>query len=89
MKRAPKKRRAPTTRRQNAENRKQYYTARWGRVRKQVLARDHYLCRECGEPGNQVDHVLRAEERPELFWQLENLQTLCRTCHSRKTQRGE
>jgi 5-methylcytosine-specific restriction protein A len=39
--------------------------------------------------GNQVDHIQPAEDNPELFWNPENLQVLCRKCHAIKTRRGE
>jgi 5-methylcytosine-specific restriction endonuclease McrA len=59
-----------------------------------VLARDRGLCRLCEsrgitQTGNQIDHILPAEENPELFWAPENLQVLCRKCHGEKTRKGE
>lgn len=97
MKQAPATRRSETTthRRTNQRGmRRLYYTARWGRVRRLVLARDDGLCQECSrdgrvQTGNQIDHILPAEEYPELFWELSNLETLCRRCHTAKTRRGE
>lgn len=77
--------------RDNYEQRKLYRTARWRRVRKRVLMRDKGLCQACLakgklERGNHVDHKLRAIDRPDLFWNADNLQTLCHRCHSRKTR---
>ena len=90
MKRAPgQQRRAPRTRRSNHENRKRYYQKRWRQLRKIVLARDRHTCVRCGKPGNEIDHVKRAEEHEALFYVAHNLQTLCRTCHQKKTNRGE
>lgn len=62
-------------------------------MRELVIARDRGLCQEClrrgdVEPGRDVDHIVRAEDKPELFWRLDNLQLLCVECHSRKTQQG-
>ena len=58
---------------------------RWARVRRAVLRRDRYRCRSCGRAGRlEVDHIrpLRAGGDP---WDPGNLQTLCRSCHVRKT----
>jgi 5-methylcytosine-specific restriction endonuclease McrA len=33
-----------------------------------------------------VDHRLPVRDRPDLAFVKDNLQTLCRVCHSRKTQ---
>ena len=35
------------------------------------------------------DHIKRAEAYPELFWEPDNLQTLCATCHNSDKQREE
>lgn len=56
-------------------------STRWRRLRAQVLARDLYQCRRCGQHGNQVDHVDGDASRNDL----DNLQVLCASCHSRKT----
>lgn len=88
---------APKTRkeqpRRNQTNRLKYLRAKWANVRKMVLARDHHLCQACKrdgklKQGNQIDHIIPAEKRPELFYVLDNLQTLCGSCHSAKTQKG-
>lgn len=93
MKRAPGRRR-PETKRRNASMRKLYYTARWSRLRVQVMARDRGLCQEHlrngdTQPGNEVDHIKPHKRNPELFWNPDNLETLCRVCHARKTSRGD
>jgi 5-methylcytosine-specific restriction endonuclease McrA len=93
VKRAPRCRRDRPEQRRNREGRRRYYTARWRRLRRKVLARDYGLCQQCRregrvETGNQIDHIIRAEERPDLFYSLENLETLCGSCHSTKTIRG-
>lgn len=91
MKSSPSRRpRSDGHRRANEVSRRKYYSARWARLRLAILARDHGLCQAClragkTTPGNQIDHIRRAEENPELFWRTDNLQTLCQTCHSRKT----
>lgn len=42
-----------------------------------------------GEKHLHADHILRIEDRPDLRLDLNNLQTLCNECHSRKTRREQ
>lgn len=60
-------------------------TKRWRIVRNRVLQRDGYICRLCSRFGEYVDHINPAEEFPSLFWDEGNLQTLCASCHGKKT----
>ncbi len=85
--------RSTESRRTNPE-RHRYFEARWSQLRNVVLRRDNHLCQEClregrTQVGNQVDHILPADQRPDLFYHESNLQTLCRKCHAMKTRRGE
>lgn len=52
-------------------------------IRPRVLLRDLYTCKRCGGPGNVVDHVDGdfTNNPPDDS----NYQTLCNTCHSKKT----
>lgn len=66
------------------------YGKRWGRYRTAYLAQ-HPLCVMCERAGRlvtatQVDHI-RAVYGPDDpgFWDEDNHQGLCRSCHSRKT----
>jgi 5-methylcytosine-specific restriction protein A len=67
------------------------YDARWRRLRAWVLQRDLYLCQRChasvgdGEMAH-VDHIepFHGKDDPRRLDET-NLQTLCRSCHSRKT----
>jgi 5-methylcytosine-specific restriction endonuclease McrA len=65
--------------------RKRGYTARWDKIRAQVLRRNP-VC-ECGHAANVVHHV---DHDPKNN-QRDNLQALCRDCHEvhhgRKAQR--
>lgn len=93
MKRAPGSRRRED-RRRNHEGRKRYFSPRWARLRGVILARDRHLCQECMRQGrvttgNQIDHILPADERPDLFWTMTNLETLCQKCHAVKTRAGK
>ena len=49
-----------------------------------MLDRDGYACRACGRWGDNVDHVQPINDGGDV-WAMDNLQTLCRSCHSRKT----
>jgi 5-methylcytosine-specific restriction protein A len=80
--------------RANEDIRRRYRTDRWARLRNAILERDNGLCREClskgiVKTGNQIDHVKKAMDNLNLFWDPQNLQTLCDRCHSQKTARGE
>jgi len=60
----------------------------WRKLRRVVLMRDDYLCQECrrsgrSRPGNEVDHIIPYANGGDDY--MENLQTLCRECHAKKT----
>ena len=81
----PKRRREVTEQRRKSKG--LYDSPRWRRLRKLVIYRDKGLCQMCEiERGNEVDHKrpLRDGGRNEL----DNLQLLCSSCHSRKTGEG-
>lgn len=62
-------------------------TERWKALRQQALRRDGFACRGCGARGRlEVDHVKPVRSHPELAWDLGNLQSLCPSCHTRKTR---
>ena len=58
------------------------YGAAWQVVRAEHL-RLESDCRLCGVPGTEVDHVLPLRDGG--THRHSNLQTLCATCHRRKT----
>jgi len=67
------------------------YDADWNRLRLQALSRDFYLCVHCNANGEiksatDVDHIrpFSGKEDP-LRLDIDNLQSLCKACHSRKT----
>ena len=70
----------------NQESRHQRgYGTRWYRLRAYILARDSGLCRVCGRPASEVDHIVpksRGGTDDE-----DNLQTICTACHAQKTAR--
>jgi 5-methylcytosine-specific restriction enzyme A len=36
-------------------------------------------------PSTHADHIIPVAERPDLAWDIDNLQGLCAACHSHKT----
>lgn len=61
---------------------------RWRRLRLQHLNR-HPLCAKCQElgdltPATEVHHLRRVSEGGAM-WDMSNLQSLCRVCHTRET----
>lgn len=74
--------------------RRWYKTSRWQRLRTSVLNRDAYTCRKCGgiecDTSRLVaDHILPHRGDEVLFWDDQNLQVLCVTCHSSLKQAEE
>lgn len=70
------------------------YTSAWDRARATFL-RQHPLCRVCEShgrltPASVVDHIVPHKGDQRLFWDTtNNWQSLCRSCHSRKTARED
>jgi len=70
-------------------------TRRWKALRLQTLRRDGWKCvgvlpdgTACGASGRlEIDHVKPVRTHPDLAFELDNLQTLCRRCHAAKTRR--
>lgn len=71
-----------------------YKTARWQRLRWDVLVRDGFRCRLCNriEPDSAqlvADHVVAHRGDEALFWDAGNLQCVCKPCHDRDKQSAE
>lgn len=65
------------------------YDNRWLRYSKRYLAL-HPICVECHKAGKFVrsqcvDHIEPHKGNERLFWDADNHQALCNSCHSRKT----
>jgi 5-methylcytosine-specific restriction protein A len=68
-----------------APSHKRGYDARWRKLSK-WFRMVNPLCALCGAPAEHVDHI-EAVSGPadEKFYDSDNLRSLCRSCHSRKT----
>lgn len=75
--------------RYNRDTRKWYYTPRWKQLRLLVITEQNHQC-PCGHVVLEmdVDHIVRHNGDPALFWERANLQAMCKSCHSRKTGEG-
>jgi len=63
-----------------------YANRQWRELRKQVLL-DQITCEICGNEASEVDHIQPHRGDQALFWDRNNLQCLCKSCHSSKTMR--
>jgi len=62
-----------------------YGSIQWQQTRRRVFKRDKFRCRKCGKAGRlEADHIKPVTQGGE-FWDPENIQSLCRTCHIEKT----
>ena len=69
------------------------YNYEWQRERIEFLF-DHPICVMCESLGvitlaKIVDHVTPHRGNAKLFWNRDNWQALCATCHSKHKQRAE
>jgi hypothetical protein len=64
---------------------RRYRTAAWQKLRRQVLARDGYLCQirgaRCTGLADTAHHILPSSTHPQLFWDPANVQAACRACN--------
>jgi Restriction endonuclease len=65
-----------------------YKSTAWRRIRKLALNRDMGMCRRCKKlPADMVHHVKPLRDYPELGLELDNLMSLCNTCHEQVERR--
>ncbi|MED0676974.1 HNH endonuclease signature motif containing protein [Aneurinibacillus thermoaerophilus] len=69
------------------------YDRRWQNARRVFLMK-HPLCVECEKekklvPATVVDHIVPHKGNQELFWDEDNWQPLCKSCHDSKTARED
>jgi 5-methylcytosine-specific restriction protein A len=49
----------------------------------------HPICNQCQrEPAAVLDHIVPHRGDRNLFWNQSNWQSLCKSCHDRKTRSG-
>lgn len=60
------------------------YGARWRKARSHFLMQ-HPICDRCNDVATVVDHITPHKGSYDLFWDRDNWQPLCVSCHSRKT----
>ena len=63
-----------------------YNTKKWQDIRAWYL-RQHPLCVECQQIATEVDHIKAHKGNAELFFSTSNLQSMCKPCHTRKTNK--
>jgi 5-methylcytosine-specific restriction protein A len=64
-----------------------YKTAKWRALAKKHLS-THNFCVCCGTKENlTVDHIIPPRGDSEMFFDIDNLETLCVNCHRWKTAR--
>ena len=73
-----------------------YKTSRWQKLRMKILLRDLFTCqwRGCGRVVADTSQLVADHREPHrgdeaLFWDEENLWTLCKPCHDSTKQREE
>jgi len=71
--------------RRNKESKRIYNTDAWQRARL-IQLREHPLCYDCLQAGRhtvatQVHHIEELTAAPELALDLDNLRSLCLSCH--------
>lgn len=69
------------------------YSYRWKKLRDRYIAQ-HPHCEECLKEGKitlatDVDHIIPHRGDQVLLYDEKNLQSLCKSCHSRKTARED
>lgn len=82
-----------TVRTRNATKAEQtnfYRTRQWSALRQQVLEQQHYLCQYCKangrvKPAKVVDHIVPVEFDETSKADVDNLATICSSCHTVKS----
>lgn len=62
-------------------------TRRWRALRLEIIDRDNGRCVQCGAVDRlEVDHIVAVRDDFKRAYDPTNLQTLCASCHTRKTR---
>ena len=59
------------------------YGIYWESHRLKILERDNFICQICNKKGNHIDHIIPFRISQDNSFS--NLQTLCSSCHAKKT----
>lgn len=62
-----------------------YQSSRWKRLAETIRVRDVYSCQVCGNQGSIVDHIVMRRADESRAMDADNLWTLCRICHNKKS----
>lgn len=70
----------------NKDRVKIYNSKRWKNIREVALIRDECMCIPCKNKGistiaTEVHHKIELSERPDLAYDLDNLESICHACH--------
>ena len=63
-----------------------YASPKWKALRDATLRSEPY-CQFCGAPATEVHHVRPHNGDPELFYDADNLMSICHSCHVKETQK--
>lgn len=66
---------------------KRYKSRQWRKLRRAVIVRDQGLCQRCAkrgimQRGSIVHHIIEARDDVTKFWDIDNLELVCATCHN-------
>jgi len=65
-----------------------YKSNQWQFARMEALRRDEFMCTKCGDPADEVHHIIHLTPDnlldPAVTLALDNLTSLCRDCHMRE-----
>lgn len=70
-----------------------YNNRKWIKLAKAILSQ-YPMCALCGKigrdtPATVVDHIKPHKGDYDLFWSVDNLQALCKTCHDSQKRQQE
>ena len=73
-----------------SSNRRLLLDKQWVEKKREILIRDNYKCKKCGKPLDdwschpplQVHHIIPASKEMALYFDDDNLLTLCEKCHN-------
>lgn len=76
-----------------SDRKKIYNSAKWKQVRELAILRDEFLCVECKKLGietiaTEVHHIIELAEDITKAYDLDNLESICHSCHM-KSHKGK